>query len=58
MSYKLKIRKLFGIVLIVVAQKVIMYTFVQGLKSVACHLKLVILSTKLRITEHAQSSGF
>ena len=27
----------------------------QSLESVACHLKLVILSGKLRITGHAQS---
>ena len=28
----------------------------QNLESVACHLKLAILSRKFRITEHAQSS--
>ena len=28
----------------------------QNLESVACHLKLAILSGKFRITEHAQSS--
>ena len=30
----------------------------QCLEPVACHLELAILSRKIRITEHAQSSVF
>ena len=43
-------------VLIVVTLYLIMYTCIQTFESVACHLELAILSGKLRITGHAQSS--
>ena len=33
-----------------------MYTRVQSVESVACHLELAMLSFKFRITEHAPSS--